>query len=401
MCKVSVIVPIYNDENFIKQCITSIQNQTLKDIQIICVDDGSTDTTPAILEEMEKEDPRLLVLAQENQGAGAARNLGMQHAEGDFISFLDSDDVFDPCMMERMVEKAEKERLDIVVCRADRFQSDSGSREPMDWSIHEDWLPDHSPFNSLDIKGNFFETFVWWPWDKLFRRDFLNRTGLHFQSLRTTNDLFFTAAAMLLARRIAVLDKILVHQRVGIPSSLSSTREESWDNFYKALIKLRTFMKARRIYDRFEQDFINYCLNFSLWHLDTIEGKSFMQLYTALQKKMIQDFGISCHTVDYFYVPHNFERIGHILNTSPADYLFERIHQLEEKSSQWQNQAHSLEKECGQMHEENELLKKHLESIQFDFDAMAHSLSFRLGRILTYPGRMVRDRLNKLRPFHW
>ena len=285
MCKVSVIVPIYNDENFIKQCITSIQNQTLKDIQIICVDDGSTDTTPAILEEMEKEDPRLLVLAQENQGAGAARNLGMQHAEGDFISFLDSDDVFDPCMMERMVEKAEKERLDIVVCRADRFQSDSGSREPMDWSIHEDWLPDHSPFNSLDIKWNFFETFVWWPWDKLFRRDFLNRTGLHFQSLRTTNDLFFTAAAMLLARRIAVLDKILVHQRVGIPSSLSSTREESWDNFYKALIKLRTFMKARRIYDRFEQDFINYCLNFSLWHLDTIEGKSFMQLYTALQKK--------------------------------------------------------------------------------------------------------------------
>ena len=258
MCKVSVIVPIYNDENFIKQCITSIQNQTLKDIQIICVDDGSTDTTPAILEEMEKEDPRLLVLAQENQRAGAARNLGMQHAEGDFISFLDSDDVFDPCMMERMVEKAEKERLDIVVCRADRFQSDSGSREPMDWSIHEDWLPDHSPFNSLDIKWNFFETFVWWPWDKLFRRDFLNRTGLHFQSLRTTNDLFFTAAAMLLARRIAVLDKILVHQRVGIPSSLSSTREESWDNFYKALIKLRTFMKARRIYDRFEQDFINY-----------------------------------------------------------------------------------------------------------------------------------------------
>ena len=263
----------------------------------------------------------------------------------------------------------------------------------MDWSIHEDLLPEYSPFSSLDIKRNFFEAFIWWPWDKLFRRDFLNRTGLHFQSLRTTNDLFFTAAAMLLARRIAVLDKILVHQRVGIPSSLSSTREESWDNFYKALIKLRTFMKARGIYDRFEQDFINYCLNFSLWHLDTIKGKSFMQLYTALQKKMIQDFGISCHTGDYFYVPHNFKRIGHILNTSPEDYLFERIHQLEETSSQWQNQAHSLEKECGQMYEENELLKKHLESIQFDFDAMAHSLSFRLGRILTYPGRMVRDRL--------
>lgn len=393
MCKVSVIIPIYNDEKFLEQCITSVQNQTLRNIQIICVDDGSTDTSPSILEAYKKREPRMIVLKQPNQGAGAARNLGMQYAEGDFISFLDSDDIFDPFMLEQMSEKADRENLDVVVCRADRFDTNNAKHQSMDWSIHEDLLPEYSPFSSLDIKCNFFEAFIWWPWDKLFRRDFLNRTGLHFQSLRTTNDLFFTAAAMLLARRIAVLDKILVHQRVGTPSSLSSTREESWDNFYKALIKLCTFMKARGIYDRFEQDFINYCLNFSLWHLDTIEGKSFMQLYTALQKKMIQDFGISCHTVDYFYVPHNFERIGHILNTSPEDYLFERIHQLEKTSSQWQNQAHSLEKECGQMHEENELLKKHLESIQFDFDAMAHSLSFRLGRILTYTGRMVRDRL--------
>ena len=279
MCKVAVIVPVYNDEKFLKQCITSIQNQTLKNIQIICVDDGSTDSSPAILEELKEKDSRLLLLRQGNQGAGSARNLGMQYAEGDFISFLDSDDVFESHMLELMVEKAEREHLDILVCRADTFHSETGNVESIDWSICEDLLPDHSPFCSLDIKQNFFETFVWWPWDKLFRRDFLNRTGLHFQRLRTTNDLFFTAATMLSARRIAVLNQIFVHQRVGVSSSLSSTREKSWDNFYKALINLREFLKDKGIYHRFEQDFINYCLNFSLWHLDTIKACSPIILY--------------------------------------------------------------------------------------------------------------------------
>ena len=394
MCKVTVIIPIYNDEKYLEQCISSIQNQTLRDIQIICVDDGSTDSSPAILQECKKREPRMLVLTQTNQGAGAARNLGMQHAEGEYISFLDSDDIFDPYMLELMSEKAEREKLDVVVCRADRFHSVNGTYESIDWSIHEDLLPDYSPFSSLDIKHNFFEAFVWWPWDKLFRRGFLEQTGLHYQPLRTTNDLFFVAAAMLSARRIGILNQIFVHQRIGILSSLSATREKSWDNFYKALIKLRMFMKDKGIYERFEQDFINYCLNFSMWHLDTIQGKSFMLLYEALRKKWIQDFDILGEKkAEYFYNRDNLKKIYHILKTSPEDFLFERIHRLEERCSQWRVKANHLETECNAMKKENISLKKDLETIQFDKNSMENSLSFRLGRALTYPGRIVRDRL--------
>ena len=131
MCKVSIIIPIYNDEKFLEQCITSVQNQTLRNIQIICVDDGSTDTSPSILEAYKKREPRMIVLKQPNQGAGAARNLGMQYAEGDFISFLDSDDIFDPFMLEQMSEKADRENLDVVVCRADRFDTNNAKHQSL------------------------------------------------------------------------------------------------------------------------------------------------------------------------------------------------------------------------------------------------------------------------------
>ena len=94
MPKVSVVLPVYNVENYLKECLDSLVEQTYKDIEIICVDDGSSDSSLKILKEYAVIDNRIIVLEQKNQGAAVARNFGLSVATGEYVSFLDSDDVF-------------------------------------------------------------------------------------------------------------------------------------------------------------------------------------------------------------------------------------------------------------------------------------------------------------------
>ena len=122
MAKVSVIIPVYNVAPYLRQKLDSVLGQTLRDIEVICVDDGSDDGCAKILEEYAQKDPRVCVLSQENAGAGAARNLGLAHASGEFLSFLDSDDFFEPTMLEKMVALAQEDNDDFVVCQSAQFR---------------------------------------------------------------------------------------------------------------------------------------------------------------------------------------------------------------------------------------------------------------------------------------
>lgn len=105
--KISVIIPVYNVEKYLRECLDSVVNQTFKDIEIICVDDGSTDKSLEILQEYKRKDDRFVILQQRHSGAGAARNYGLKLAEGKYIQFLDSDDYFEPTLLEELYTRAE------------------------------------------------------------------------------------------------------------------------------------------------------------------------------------------------------------------------------------------------------------------------------------------------------
>lgn len=112
MVKVSVIIPVYNVEPYLKQCMDSVVGQTLKDIEIICVDDGSTDNSLDILREYAAEDSRIQIIEQKNAGAGAARNNGMRYATGKYLSFLDSDDFLNrECLKRHMIWQKRTRRI--------------------------------------------------------------------------------------------------------------------------------------------------------------------------------------------------------------------------------------------------------------------------------------------------
>lgn len=320
MVKVSVIMPVYNAEEYLGQALDCLVHQTLKEIEIICVDDGSTDQSGKILDEYAVMDSRVLVLSQEHSGAGAARNLGISYAVGEYLSILDADDIFEQNMLEDTYEKAKEDAVDICIFKSDEFIEDIRYRTSRKYFLLQHQLPDFTPFTYRDITGNIFRTFMGWTWDKLFRRAFIVTHDLKFQTLQNTNDMLFTFMAIVEAEKISILHKTLVHRRGGLKNSLSATREKSWDCFYQALLALREGLIRIGIYKEVEKSYINYALHFSLWHLDTLKMPAFEALYEKLGKEIFTELGISAHKKKYFWNQEEYKKYRQIKMLPPQEY---------------------------------------------------------------------------------
>lgn len=320
MCspRISVIIPCYNVEQFVAQCLDSIVNQTLCDIEIICIDDGSTDHTLEILKRYEGSDNRITVISQENSGAGAARNNGLRLAKGKYLSFLDADDFFEPNMLEEAYLSAEEYQADFVVFNSNQYHMDRDAFVATPLVIAVDQIPEQMPFSYQELTGNVFRTFVGWAWDKLFRKDFVLKHGLWFQEQRTTNDMLFVFSALVVADRIAVVDKVLVHRRRGNGESLSVTREKSWHCFYDALIALRQRLYQEGIYEKLEQDYIDYALHFCLWNLNTLAEPTHAILERKLCKEWFQSLNIMGKPKSYFSNPNEYAQFEELVHPSLA-----------------------------------------------------------------------------------
>lgn len=301
--KVSVIVTIYNAEKYLKECMDSIVNQTLKDIEIICVDDGSTDGSSEILKRYEEKYDNVKVIFQENAGAGRARNNGMSVARGEYLSFLDSDDFFELDMYELAYDKAKQDNADMVVFNSNQYFGETDEYKNINWTLRYKKIPPYTPFMHRQMTDNIFKVFVGWAWDKLFKREFVDKHHLEFQEQRTSNDMLFVFSAVALADRITVVeeDKRLVHQRRNNQTSLSNTREKSWMCFYDALKALKERLVSENLYKEMEQDYINYALHFSLWNLDTLSEPTYSILKEKLCTEWFAELGIEDKDSNYFY----------------------------------------------------------------------------------------------------
>lgn len=317
---VSVIMPVYNGETYLRQCLDSVVNQTLKEIEIICVDDGSSDRSVEILKEYAAKDERVMVLQQANAGAGAARNNGLSKASGKYLSFLDSDDFFETDMLEKAVEKIAADRADFVVFRCDHYLNDTNTFKKAAYTLKKQTLPPYMPFNFRQITDNVFKAFVGWAWDKVYDREFVMKHNLKFQEQRTSNDMLFVFSALVLAKRITCLDTVLAHQRRNNGESLSNTREKSWFCFYNALKALRDVLKEKGLYEELKKDFVNYAVHFSLWNLNTITGECYEKLYTKLHEEWFEELEVTGHDEDYFYNKTEYKQLADILRYDFKEY---------------------------------------------------------------------------------
>lgn len=318
--KVSVILPVYNVSDYLRQCMDSIVGQTLQDIEIICVDDGSTDDSLAILNEYASKDSRVQVIQQKNSGAGAARNKGLSVATGEYLSFLDSDDFFEPDMLEKAWTKAHDTKAEVLVFRSDQYREDLNEFVQVSWTLREKELPPYRPMNQRNFRGNVFKVFVGWAWDKLFLKDFVDRYNLRFQELRTSNDMLFVFSSIAFAQNMEIVDEVLAHQRRNNPNSLSNTREKSWNCFHEALAALKAALEKQNLFWELEQDYINYALHFSLWHLDTITGPKKEVLFNALKNEWFEEFGVNSLDESYFYNKKEYEKYKKVMGSTFDEY---------------------------------------------------------------------------------
>ena len=306
--RVSVIIPVYNTERYLKQCLDSVIGQTLRDIEIICVDDGSTDNSLDILNEYAKCDRRILVIQQENAGAGAARNNGLAIAKGQYCSFLDADDFFNATMLEEAYEKAERDYADMVVFDSEQYWEDLDEYKKANWVVRFKAIPPYMPFTHRQMTSNVFKVFVGWAWDKLFRREFILEHKLTFQEQRTSNDMLFVFRALVLAKKISVINKVLACQRRDSQESLSKTREKSWQCFYQALLALKNSLIEDDLMWELERDFVNYALHACLWNYETLAEPMRTRLGKKLCEEWFEALEVKGKSAEYFYNQAEYEQ---------------------------------------------------------------------------------------------
>lgn len=214
MAKVSVVIPVYNVEPYLRDCMDSIVNQTLSDIEIICVNDGSSDNSLDILMEYARKDNRVRVFSQENGGHAVATNRGIELSKGDYLFLMDSDDVLDLKALELTYEKAIEKDVDFVLFKSinyddenDRYyETEVYSMDKVANVVGEDI------FNYKDIKELMFGMIVT-PWSKLFKRDFIMENNIRFPEGLIFEDNVFFYESLLSAKRIYFLKEFLFIRR--------------------------------------------------------------------------------------------------------------------------------------------------------------------------------------------
>ncbi len=305
MERVSVIVTVYNVEGCLEETLRSVMAQTYTNLEIICVDDGSTDASPAILATLAAEDSRIRIITQENAGAGAARNVGLAAATGAYVMILDGDDVFESAMVERLVACAERGTedapVDVVVCRSDQFDNATGAVKDLAYSIRMEQIPAADPFAPTDMADYVFSAFVGWPWDKLYRRDFLVREQLTFPDLKNSEDLYFVFLSIALAERISVCDEVLIHHRMNRNASVSGSRVAYPDHFYLAICQLKERLRLSSSYPKLEWGLLNWALDYTLWNIITLPaGAQRTELVRRLMTGEFSALELDVHGKEYF-----------------------------------------------------------------------------------------------------
>lgn len=230
MPKVSVIIPVYNVEKYLRECLDSVINQTLKDIEIICVDDGSTDSSLSILKEYAQKDNRVVVLTQKNLHAGIARNTGLNIATGEWVHFLDSDDWVELNTYEELYKIATSQDANVIKFKC--YSYDDKKKEIMDWAYTDIRnIPDEFFDNYLTIDDN-CKQFLYLPdspWSGLYNLEFLKKNNIKFDNLLCANDTSFYFHCAFVAKRIYLSSSRFVYYRRNIDTSLIGIRPKNFD----------------------------------------------------------------------------------------------------------------------------------------------------------------------------
>ncbi len=275
MPKISVIIPVYNSEKYLKKCLDSVFAQTFDDFELIIVNDGSPDDSQDIIDAYKALYPdKITALKQENAGQSAARNHGMHAAQGEFIMFLDSDDYLHPEAMEKALFRAENEGLDVVCFNY--YQDCKGCITDADYRNFKAESP-----------SKFFILNEACPWNKLIRRDILVENNLYFTVGRIYEDLELIAQLPLYTDKIGFMEERLYYYVIHENSTMRQPKyNPKLTSIYAVMETLKSKFEGSEFGDEIEYIFIEHLLHAaSLRFLVFPEGKADIVKISRIMKK--------------------------------------------------------------------------------------------------------------------
>lgn len=292
MTKVSIIIPFHNVENYIEECLTSVVNQTLKDIEIICIDDGSTDNSRSIVENFKANDNRIILLScEEQKGQSTARNMAIDIAKGDFIGFVDADDIADTTMFEKLFFNADITGADITMCQANL----------LDDKTKELSSNDYFELKSFDKYSNSAFTAEMTPdellnypaviWNKIFRTKFLKTINAKFAEGFIYEDLPFCYETYIKAQKVNIVWEKLYNYRINREFSTMQNSDKKVYDRIPMVSKTYDLFQNLSYFDKMNGKFISWITE-DIFHRYTLLEKQYYEPYYYEMKKLFESFEI-------------------------------------------------------------------------------------------------------------
>lgn len=404
--KVSVIIPVYNVEPYLRECLGSVVNQTLRDIEIICVNDGSTDNSGAILEEYADCDERITVITQENSGLSAARNAGMDAATGKYVYFIDSDDYIDLNALQVLYNRAEELQLDMLFFDCSYLfdgiepkQNYFQRREYGDVYVGVEFL------KKLRDEGAYWVT----VWGYLLRREFLQSSGVRFVEGMLHEDMIFTPLLLLKAQRTSHILRKFYYRRIR-PHSITTEPVST-----KNICGLVTGIQEMLLYGI--KDVEREAEAFEVWR--TVmecqrNAKGLFRKATEKEKAIFEN-PFTEHLYQHFV-------LDSIATEDELTSLRQELVQVRNDVNQQHEESVRLNDETVRLHNENSNLLATINNLNSaittanekisaveqsaaaawrEVDNVHRSATYRIGRVITWAPRMVRGFVRCYREHGW
>lgn len=355
--KVSVIIPVYNTEPYLRQCLDSVVNQTLRDIEIICVDDGSTDGSLSILKEYEQKDLRVTVISQPNEGQSSARNNALRCARGEYIDFLDSDDYLAPDALEKALRAARENDLDAAVFGVEPFyQSEWLARNPP--VVYKQRAEATGVMTGVQYVKTAKDrgTYIVTAWIALWRRALLEKNGVTFKKGIIHEDNLFSFQAYMAAERVMRIPDRLYHRRLREDSIMTSP------------------VSAKNVIGYFT------CavgvMQYGLRNEDTDKEREIRREYTRMIQETRRNYmAISDEERKKAFFPSEMEN----------ELFLQLTKEWFDLKAPGEPQKARIDRLCREL----ETQQKRADTLQHDLDCVRRSASFRIGRAATWLPRKI------------
>lgn len=389
--KLSVLMPVYNAERYLRASVESVLAQEGVELELVCVDDASTDGSLAMLRELAEADGRVKVVARaENGGEGPARNSGLDVVTGDWLLLLDADDLLEPNCLAGFAARLATTDADVAIYRFTMFDDASGFAWDCPEAYQTGWFTGESgdAFDPHQYPDHLFGAFWSSVCNKCFRMSFVRARNIRFDDTPRIGDVYFTLTGLALAHKVQLVDQHLYRYRVNVSTSLTGTGDAHPLTFWRACSVLHGRLVDEGEWETYRLGYLNWLSENLPYNLLTMKSsQGYLELLDAFREYGFEELGFGSFAREEAANVGAYDHCMALWRGDVTSGLFDFMKRKAAEAETVVSEVRHLRATCERQAGELEAARRELADVRA-------SVSFRAGRALTAPLRAVRDVLH-------